>query len=373
MDLKKVFLSLFLIILFIVIVLFSIEEVEAQSVAIVVTDYLRQPKKIKEKGACLMVDRFIKSVRDEQDGFILDKPWRLDEKSLGVIIPVLRKSEEQRSYITLVEANKIKVEDTGQIDYVLVINMEDEPILVSRGEIFRGKTQERTAVHDHIILPNESLRVFVRCVHQSRGINMGSDMKYGGRVPYDINLNSQDNAWRSINNYSMRISAVVDTDVVRSNLSSGSVAMGDNSDANAFFVNTSDDLASTMDNLTESIKEAMKKIPYIKNQVGAVFFVENKVAGLDIYDLPDSWDAVKKDIIEKEGESFLKQDSDSMFTFNPDKANDTLRDNLNVDFKEKVIYDKDYKVVEIRSDRLIGEGIIFKNKVIHLTMWKKIK
>ena len=131
-----------------------------------------------------------------------------------------------------------------------------------------------------------------------------------------------------------------------------------------------DDLVSTLDDLSDAVKEALKKIPYIENQVGAIFFSDNSVAGVDVYDIPLSWDAVKKEMIEKEGASFLKEDSANIFEFRPEKAKELVKEKIADSFEEKVIYDKEYKVVEIRGNNLIGEATVFNGDVIHVTLWK---
>lgn len=294
-----------------------------------------------------MIKKFIELIREEKEGFSFDQPWRLEEKSLGVIIPILRKSRSKRDYITLVEAGAVKTEDTGQIDYVFVKNDEKEPVLVSRGEIFRGKTQERAAIHDHIIEPGKGLRVAVRCIHASKGIQPGTKMEYGGRAPYDVGLENQGRTWATVHEFSNTI-----------NISYGTYTC-------------SDDLVSTLDEMSDAMKVAMRKIPSIKNQVGAAFFYENRMRGMDIYDLPLSWDAVKKDVVEKEGADFLKKDEAEMFKFKPEKGRKLLKKFLSAPFEEKEIYNREYKLIELRSDKLIGEAIEYKNKVIHLTFWEK--
>ena len=55
-----------------------------------------------------MLQQFIQDVREEKNGFRLDKPWRLEEKSLGVIVPVIREFKAKRTYIVLAEAENIK-------------------------------------------------------------------------------------------------------------------------------------------------------------------------------------------------------------------------------------------------------------------------
>ncbi|MEE9510463.1 MAG: DUF6569 family protein [Candidatus Bathyarchaeia archaeon] len=305
-----------------------------------------------------MIKKFIESVREEKEGFSFDRPWRLEEKSLGVIIPILRKSRAKRNYITLIEAQAIKTEDTGQIDYVFVKNDEKDSVLVSRGEIFRGKTQERAAIHDHIIEPGKGLRVAVRCIHASKGIQAGTEMKYGGRTPYDVAFETQGRTWEMSNTISVNYARE------SSNTTWGSSTSRDT-------LRSSDDLVSTLDEISDAMKVAMKKIPAIKNQVGAAFFYENRMRGMDIYDLPLSWDAVKKDVVEKEGADFLKKDEAEMFKFKPEKGRALVKKFLSAPFEEKEIYNRDYKLIELRSDKLIGEAIEYKNKVIHLTFWEK--
>lgn len=85
-----------------------------------------------------MIKQFIEAVREEKKNFSFDQPWQLEEGSTSVIIPIIRKRVKKRDYITLSEARHIKIEDTGQIDGVYVKNEEEEPILVSRGDMFRG-------------------------------------------------------------------------------------------------------------------------------------------------------------------------------------------------------------------------------------------
>lgn len=346
------------------------------------------------------VTEFIDAVKEEKEGFSFEKPWRLEKSSLGVILPILRKSKKKRDYISFAEAQQIKVEDTGQIDHVYVKNMEDKPVYISRGEIFRGKTQERAAIHGYMVMPNQGLRVAVRCVHQSKGIQAGADMKYGGRAPYAVDLSSQNKAWESVQNYTSSYLMVTGSELQAKSLrpqslgslrarscfaadmsegsftadmSEGSVGIGSAGPISSLEIPAADDLVSTIGDLSSSIKEIMKKIPFIKNQVGAMFFKENSLIGMDVYDLPDSWDVVKKDVVEKEGSSFIEQNGDDMFEFKPEKAKKLAKKRLSTKFEEKEVYNKEYTVIELRSDEALGEAVIFKDKVIHLTLWQNSK
>jgi len=317
----------------------------------------------------MKVSTFIQSIRDEKNGFSLDQPWRLDESSLFAIVPILRVTKAKRSYITFAEALAVQVEDTGQIDYVHVKNNEDKPVFISRGDIFRGKTQERAATHGHIVMPGKSMRVAVRCIHASRGISGKAEMKYAGNTPYDITTNlgrSQRHTWDSISNYTM----CAGFGTTRS-IHSGATCFAGTPTMDSVFDSRlgADDLKGTLDNLSDAMKTAMKKIPHIDNQVGSIFFGDSIVKGISVYDVPVSWDAVKKEMVEKEGASFLKKDDANLFEFKPEKAKELVAKRLSDDFDEKVLYSGEYQVIELRGNDLGGEATIFKDKVIHLTLW----
>lgn len=321
---------------------------------------------------------FIEAIREEKDGFSLSKPWRLEEKSMGVIVPILRKNGKDRDYITFPEASKIKAEDTGQIDYIYVKNDEEKPVLIARGEIFRGKTQERAVIHDTLIKPGTGIRVAVRCIHQSKGIQSGSEVKYGGRTPYDIDLSNQSKTWSTVSNFTHQyysssttggISDIDDSTIMVGAVIPPTVLNGEQLLNN---VRGSDDLHYTLQELSDNVREIMKKIPPIDNQVGAAFFQDSKFQGMDVFDLPDSWSAIKEDVVAKEGASFLKRDEDEMFEFKAEKGLNKLKKELSHNYEEKVLFKaEDHKLIQVMSKNLIGEGIVLNDKVIHLTLWKR--
>ena len=334
-----------------------------------------------------MLRQFIENVREEKAGFSLSKPWRLEEKSTGVIIPILRKSTKKRDYITFPEALKVKAEDTGHIDYIYVKNEEDKPVLISRGEIFRGKSQERAVVHDVLVMPGIGMRVAVKCIHASKGINQGSKMEYGGKIPYNISLDNQSSTWQNVNAYNTSFTHIGDKVTPTSDgvvFDSGKVSndafevnsvflagVGD-SDVRGISNAASDDLHKTLNDLSQSIRKIMKKIPPIKNQVGAAFFQKNIFQGMDVFDLKESWTAIKEDVVAKEGASFIDRDEDDMFEFKPEKGMKKLKKELTHNYEEKTIFkDKNSRLVQVSSKSLIGEGLIFNDKVIHLTLWNK--
>jgi hypothetical protein len=368
----------------------------------------------------MSAQNFIKFIVEETNGFQLDEAWRVSEESLSVIVPVKRNSDSKRDYITFAEAQDVKVEDTGQIDSVYVKNNEDKPLLISRGEIFRGKTQERAAIHGYIVGAGRGMKIAVRCIHQTKGISKGAEMKYGGYTPYDVDFSNQSRTWSTVRqaNSTHKVKTksfkspspvygdaipvnniyysgtITESPIITANSCTtndfigGEVdySMSSNSElGSSRFTATptsSDDLVGTLDEMSDMIKEMLKRIPPIENQVGAIFLYENEIRGLDVYDLPDSWKSVKDDVVEKEGSNYLKKDDTNLFEFKAEKVKALLGKRLNTIFEEKTIFDnKEYKVIEIKqilpetedknkTKRLMGEAVEFNGNIIHLTMYR---
>lgn len=321
------------------------------------------------------IRQYINDLRNEKNGLSFDQPWRIEEGSLSVLIPIINSNQNERKYITFNESTEIEIKDTGQIDYVHVKNNSNIPVLMCRGDILIGKTQERTVIHDYIVMPNKSVRVSVRCINKSKGINSNANMTYNGRVSSKIDLSSQTSTWNTISNiidnYYCAISTKPSLSVTHNEeaLYNNYRTFTTTNTLHSF--NNNDNYVNMLDDTITKLKEAMKKIPPIINQVGVVFFEDNDLLGLEIYDSEKSWSALKEDIISKEGTSFLSKDNENLFEFRPEAAKKIINKKLDVIFEERDIYNKEYNLVEIKSEKYIGEGLIWGDDIIHLSMWKR--
>jgi hypothetical protein len=282
----------------------------------------------------------------------------------------LRDSKLKRDYLLFAESRTSKSEDTGNISEVFVTNNEKFPILVHLGTIFRGKTQERAAIHDCIIPPGEGRRIAVRCVHASRGISAKADMTYGGTTPVVVTSSlsgGQSQTWASVNAYSAHYYFAASSSTFP-----GMNRQHEMSNTTAYYTPLADDMAKTMDGVSDLMKEALGKMPEHKKQVGSVFLKENSVSAIDLFDLPDSWRALRKDIMEKEGLTIAKEDKDQMFKFDGSKSGKIISSFLSGEWKETPIFkEAGFSVFLVENDKLKGEFSTLKDKIIHTTLWKK--
>lgn len=296
------------------------------------------------------------------------------------ILPILRDLNKKRNYVLLKEA-KANVSDTGNINKILVKNNDKRPIYVRMGEIFTGKSQERISVKSHIVMPKESIKVEVRCVYASKGINTGTLMESGGFAPdciikgfivanYKDRNVEQSKVWNDVTNYCMSMREA------SSNIKDANI---DNVFDNKQFSHSADefnfsndDLKGNIDKYSKQIKNIFQKVPYFNNQVGLATLDLKGVNGIECFDLKQSWKILRDDIIKKEGEKLSKEEEDSPFIYKKDKAVNSVKKILSLDFNKKVIFkSKNYKIIGLQSENYGGEIVELNNEIIHLLLIRK--
>lgn len=365
------------------------------------------------------VKQFIDAVREEKDGFKYGKPWRYTKSSLVAILPVTRKSKEQRDYITLAEAGKtVVIEDSGSISEAVVHNKGKKPVFIRAGEILKGSTQTRAVVVSRVIMPKQTATLKIVCVYASKGISQGSKFAHAGYTPSSVenlimneafvNVNnvSQHRVWSSVSQYSASVSSggagggsrgTADplevlkredmSDILRANrgargtsmdfndsdIQDDNIVMAAMASADAGYARKSyDDLEGNMKEYSMTMQELFKSLPKVDWQVGAVLLGVKGILGMEVFDLADSWTAMKEELAEKEAENLVKKEQSNAFEFNPKKARYMADLLLKAKFSEKDLYkDEETKTVGLEIDKFVGQVTLLGNKVIHLNLTEK--
>ena len=333
-------------------------------------------------------------------------------------MPIITKNPKKGfKYLTLNEARDVEIKDTGSIDAVYIKNNEDIPLYIIKGQIFEGKTQERVTVHSYLIQPHKGTRVPVKCIHASKGINVETDMYYGGKIASkDINIDgTQYEVWNSVNTYTNTLrsnsynvnentldsipvtretpcTCTINTNYINIDgidynaphyccgIMSGSlsVPIGTYSVGNIGIGTNypsvqSDDLTTTVNNIQSQIREVVKNTPMSKNQVGIIMFNGNKVIGIEYYNHPDKWEAIKDDIISKEGVDVLNDEDDDIFILRKEKVKDFFKKfvskNINNLQIRNIYTGVDYNLFHVEIGNLKGEVVGVKEEILHLTLW----
>lgn len=312
---------------------------------------------------------FLEAIRTETLGFTIGDPWRPEDKSITCVTPIIRKSDEEPTYLVSVQAKDLKIVDTGSINQATVKSLADKPVFIRAGELLKGDTQNRTFVQSLIIAPKEEKSVEVRCVHASHGITSGAEFKSNGYSPgkdhvyymsshggYSV---SQQASWNSDRSY---VSAVAGR-------AEGSYLP--DPDLFQFTQSHTDDLTSVRDKYNDLMRDVLAKVPLLDNQVGVTIIDTKGVYVIECYNLHAPWKAVKEAFVGKESLSITERNEAGVFSFNPEKSKGAIQELLGAGFEEKTAYSNGYQVVILTWDNHIGEATIFGDSLIHLGITRK--
>lgn len=375
---------------------------------------------------------FLTDITESKFGYELGAPWKYSEETLGVVVPILRQSAPDREYVTMYEVLKdLGMKDTGHIDQVELQNRAGKAVFVRAGTIFTGSTQNRAAQHSGIYQPGKE-EIPVRCVHLSHGIAGGAEMKFGDIAPMSVTMNlmggNQHSVWQSVRRYTSGSMDDIpglgfdscDRGVTWVNRetyyfsssrsggqsggcrpqgfvrnrslsqSSGDAAFvnsstSDNAQRDTWFTQTaarvgssmrggSDDLLGHMQKMREGqamLDDMMQKVPLFDHQVGAIIFNPVGVIAVETFDHPMSWEAIKKEIIEKYGDKIMDKQAEHLFELKPEAILPAVRKFIKglEKMKEKTIRKDGFSETRtITGEGLIGECTIVKGQPVHVLL-----
>src|SRR3989338_10625263 len=106
------------------------------------------------------ITSFMDAIKDQLDGFMFGTLYRLNDRVLGGVVPILRENVDfKRAYKLVEEINEKQaytVTDTGNISQIKVKLIGDEPIFIRSGTAFEGQgTQSRASEVSVIIMPEK--------------------------------------------------------------------------------------------------------------------------------------------------------------------------------------------------------------------------
>jgi hypothetical protein len=332
----------------------------------------------------MLVEQFLGKLNNEI-GYKFGTPWRYSDKSLGVIVPILKIGDiGEREYITIEEAKdqSIKFKDSGHIDKVIIESSLLMPIFIRSGTILKSQgTQSRAVESSVIIVPKEEKdkqdipnapeiviteqEIPVRCIYASKGIRTGGTFTYGGDVPIEVrssllSRSGQASTWAAVGHATNR-------------LMSSRIGSKSAHHSNRVLYTASDNLAGVMedvDKFTGDIDEILKKVPLFEDQVGAIFLDMKDVVGIELFDHPKSWEAIHKEVEKRLGESIAKEEEKTFFKPDYEQVKPLALNFLKklID-SEKIETSKSsdiYSVTLLKGDGVVGEATSINGNVIHL-------
>lgn len=352
----------------------------------------------------MIVEEFLKNLSDEV-GFKLGTPWRYNDKSLGVVVPILKIGDvEERVYVTLEEAKDkgVTFKDTGRINKVIVESSIGKPVFIRSGTAFKsGGTQPRAVETSTVIVPDmdkEDIKddikdgvkeeipiapiitkqeVPVRCIYSSKPISSNTKFEYGGDVPIEVrsalmSKSGQGDVWGAVNHATNRFRSSSHFTAAY-----GASARYGRTSFTASNI-TNDNLVGVMEELDKVIPDIdniLKNVPLFEDQVGAIFMDIKDVIALEMFDHPKSWEAIHKEVEKRLGESAAKQ-QESFYKPDYDKVKPlalAFLKKLLESEKKEISKSRGVSTFVLKGDGIIGEATVIDGKVIHLVGIKSDK
>ena len=317
----------------------------------------------------------LEDIKNEANGFRFGEIWKLSNKALGALIPILRHKDFKRSYIMIEELDKkdYQVVDSGNISQIKlkVKKALNKPIFIRTGNMFEGKgTQSRANEFSIVITPEEQEEEIIipaRCVHASHPISEGAGFERYGYAPREV-LNSlfsgsgQSRVWASVSRSSARLYKMT-----------GTSSRAEEPITGGF----SDSMIGNIKEIKKSkskISDIIKKVPCLENQVGIVIFDENGVSNIEVFDHPGSWKAFHESIIESYSDILSKEQKEQLFELKKENVPKKIKEFIEsmYDAKENKAFDnKSASTYIFRNNSIIGEYTILNDGIIHLLSTRK--
>lgn len=333
----------------------------------------------------MAIDGFLGNLSKEI-GYKFGSPWRYSDKSLGVMIPILKmgygKGFEEREYVTIEEAKDqgISFKDTGRIDRVIVESSLGKVIFIRSGTALKSLgTQPRAVETSVVIIPETGKKdtqqeIPVRCIHSSKPISGGTKFTYAGDVPIEVrgallSKSGQGETWSAVGRTTHRLMSTRSGSTGSHGSSLGSShSYATHIRSTGFSADNLVGVMEEVDKFTGNMDEILAKVPLFEDQVGAVFLDMKDVIGMEMFDHPKSWEAIHKEVEKRLGESTAKEEDKSFFKPDYDRVKP-----LTLEFLKKLLESEKKETshgivstVSLKGDGVVGEATTINGKVIHL-------
>jgi len=323
---------------------------------------------VKEKVKEL--EKFVEDILGKKNEFELGSPWKYSDKSMGVIIPILRGGKHVRDYITLPEVkDKVKFEDLGGISPIKARYDETQPLFIRSGTVLEGISgQDRAVIHSMVLDPQIDVKIDVRCVHASRPTSYGGGFKYAGYAPKVVHQNlrkGQSQTWGGVRSFYAMSSLSTPTVQYRTRGRGNIGAMGVDRVKHDDLPN----IKKAQMELDDDIRNILKEVPVLENQIGAIIVGMRGVIGVETFDSPVSWKVQYKEAIANYSDELAEKAEKSLFKFDESNVMNVITDFLHsVSNAEVQPIDKSAFLIKLRG--FTGEVVTNMEHIVHLFLMK---
>jgi hypothetical protein len=327
------------------------------------------------------VTEVLKSVAGQEKNWRFGDPWRVSEKSLVAVLPIMHDVAADRGYRLLSEAAKdVVVSDTGSISAVTFDNRGGAPVFVRVGEMVAGGTQTRVVVTSSVLFPGNKLNLEVRCGYASRGIVRGARFSgFGtvatrnvkGRLMEQRGATAQHEVWAKADE-TVRFVRRQMEDRLDSMPASLHPVIEPGARREEYARYSHDDLESHVRASEETLRALFERMPAAPTQTGLSLLSLDGCEYLEFFDHADSWRTARNAVLASESELATRFTKDGVFQFNPEFAVKATRDVLLHDYTETELHNDGYRLLKLEHKDYIGEVVEMAGSAIHVAIAKRL-
>jgi hypothetical protein len=169
--------------------------------------------------------------------------------------------------------------DAGQVSELKIVNRGDMAVLLLDGEELLGAKQNRVINLTILVPPQHSTIIPVSCVESGRWRRTSKNFTSAPRSHFAEGRAAK---MRQVTS-SLHMSGVrrSDQQAVWSGIAEKSARLGASSDTEA--------MSAMFDKVDHSLEDFVAAFPPVERQVGALFIVKDRLAGLELFDASSTW------------------------------------------------------------------------------------
>jgi hypothetical protein len=201
------------------------------------------------------------------------------------VLPLLARDIHEPDYLTLDEAlaqgaiQITEIGEAGSVPELRALNTGGRPVLLTDGEELIGAKQNRVLNLTILVPSKRTVAIPVSCVEAGRWHRVSSTFAAAARVQFaEGRAAKMRDVTRSLEHDGRRFS---DQSSVWSLIDQKAARLDAQSETSA--------MSEMYDRLQGLIDAYVTAFPPVEHQVGAVVYVGGRLAGLELFDAPDTW------------------------------------------------------------------------------------
>ena len=270
--------------------------------------------------------------------------------------------ERESDYLTLDEAlarhsaHIVELSEGGRVPELKIVNEGERSVLLLDGEELLGAKQNRVLNLTILAPAHRTCVVPVSCVESGRWRHVSRDFVASPRAHF---AEGRAEKMRHVTS-SLRASGsrASDQQEVWSRIAEKSARLGAVSDTSA--------MSAMFDAYHASLEEFVAAFTPVERQVGAVFFVNGRVAGLELFDAPHTWRTLAPKLIRSYALDALDQEDESVQDDSPTDATTLIHGLIS---SQASVFPAIGEGTDVRfeSASALGAALVASDRAIHVS------